>query len=143
MDTGQRINVTGWKRSQRRSAYGGGPGFDPMLEENGGWIAREAWRHDTEMMEAVIEIMAEASKQIRDLEFNPFKEKFGEILPPNMETNFNGSLVRKDAVSFKVNSENLLARIVVLRDQMLIAKFVGPKPPPSYEDVVENPKPRT
>jgi hypothetical protein len=29
--------------------YGGGPRFDPMLEERGGWAAREDPKTDTEM----------------------------------------------------------------------------------------------
>ena len=109
--------------------YGSGPRFDPMLEEKGGWVAGEGPRQDAEMTEAVIEILAEASQQIGG-DLNPFKGQCGEILPPNLERSFKGFLVRKDAVKFKVNTEKLLARIEVLKDQLLIGKFVGPKPPP-------------
>ena len=34
--------------------YGGGPRFDPMMEEKGGWIAGKVQKRDTEMTEAVI-----------------------------------------------------------------------------------------
>ena len=47
-----------------------------------------------------------------------------------MERSFSGFLVRKDAIKFKVNSQKLLARIAMLKDQLLIGKFVGPKPLP-------------
>lgn len=36
--------------------------------------------------------------------------------------------MRKDAVRFKVNTEKLLAHIACLKEQILIAKFVGSKP---------------
>lgn len=41
--------------------YGSGPSFDPMLEERGGWVTGEGPKCDVEMMEAVIEVMAEVS----------------------------------------------------------------------------------
>lgn len=63
-------------------------------------------------------------------ELNPFKKKIGEVFPSNMERKFNGFLVRKDAIPFKVDSKKLLARIAVLKDQLLIAKFVGSQPAP-------------
>lgn len=37
--------------------------------------------------------------------------------------------MQKDAITFKINSKMLLAHIALLRDQLLIANFVGPKPP--------------
>ena len=76
----------------------------------------------------MIEEMVEASKHTTGDELNPFKEQMGEILPSNLEIIFSGILVRKDAISFKVNSQKLLERIAILNDQLLIAKFVGPKP---------------
>ena len=39
-----------------------------------------------------------------------------------------GSLMRKDAITYKVNSQKLNEQIAVLKDQLLIAKFVVPKP---------------
>ena len=110
--------------------YGCAPRFDPMMEEKGGWIAGEARRTDVEMEDAVVEGMAEASQQSRGGDFNPFKGQNGEILPSNLERSFSGFLVRKDAIKFKVNYEKLLARIAMLKDQLLIGKFVGPKPLP-------------
>ena len=109
--------------------FGSGPRFDPMLEEKGGWVAGEGPRQDVEMAEAVIEILAEASQQNGE-DVNPFKGQCGEILPPNLERSFRGFLVRKDAVKFKVTTEKLLACIEVLKDQLLIGKFMGTKPPP-------------
>ena len=87
------------------------------------------------MLEAVIEVLVEASKQISGDQLNPFKEQAGEILPGNMERNFSGFLVRKDAITFKVDMEMLNARIALLKEQLLIAKFLGPKPTP--QDMVK------
>lgn len=111
----------------KKIRYGSGPRLNPLLEERGGWIAGEAQKHDTEMADSVIEVMAEASQQIVG-DLNPFKEQLGEILPPNLERKFSGFLMWKDATVFKVNLEKLAARIAILKDQLLIAKFVGPKP---------------
>ena len=108
--------------------YGSGTRFDPMLEERGGWILGEAPKHDEEMTDAVIEVLAEANNQGARDELNPYKEQYGEILPPNMERNFCDFLVRKDAITFKVNLQKLSERIAMLKDQLLIAKFIGPKP---------------
>ena len=110
--------------------YGNAPRFDPMMEERGGWIAGEAPRQDIEMEDAVVEGMAEARHQISKGDLNPFKGYNGEILPLNMERSFSGFLVRKEAIKFKVNTEKLLVRIDVLKDQLLIGKFIGPKPSP-------------
>ena len=109
--------------------FGGGPRFDPMLEEKGGWIAGEDPKRDEEMAVAVIEALAQASQQIWEGQLNPFKEQVGEILPTNLERNFSGFLVRKDAITFKVDPLKVKARIALLKEQLLIAKFVGPKPP--------------
>lgn len=126
-----------WRRNKGHAAsmetfaakvrYGSGPIFDQLLEERGGWIAGEAQKHDTEMADIVIEVMAAISQPIVG-DLNPFKEKVGEILPSNIERNFSGFLMRKDVVVFKVNPNKLAARIALLKDQLLIAKFVGPKP---------------
>ena len=115
--------------------YGGEPRFDPMLEERGGWVTGEGPKGDAVMTEAVIEVLAEASQQISGDHLNPFKEQAGEVLPGNMERNFSGFLVRKDAITFKVDTGMLNARIALLKEQLLIAKFLGPKPPP--QDLVK------
>jgi hypothetical protein len=60
--------------------YGGEPRFNPMLEERGGWAVDEGPKCDTVMSEAVIEVLAEASKHIRGDKLNPFKEQAGEVL---------------------------------------------------------------
>jgi hypothetical protein len=106
-----------------------GSRFDPMMEERGRWKAGAGEQQDVVMSDAVIDLMAEANNQISKGELIPFKEQIGEVPPPNMERNFNGFLMRKDAVTFKVDSEKLKARIAKLKDQLLIAKFVGTKPP--------------
>ena len=80
-----------------------------MLEERGGWVAGEGPKGDTVMLEAVIEVLAKASKQIPGDQLNPFKEQVGEIPPGNLERNFGGFLVRKDAITFKVDTEMLNA----------------------------------
>ena len=109
---------------------GGGTRFGPMMEEKRGWIAREAQQQDIEMTEAVIGVMADANNQIEEGVLNPFKEQYGETLPSNLERSFSGFLVRNDALKFRVNLEKLLARIAMLKDQLSIGKFVGPKPNP-------------
>jgi len=110
--------------------YGFAPRFDPMMEERGGWISGEERRKDVEMDDAVIEGLAAASQQSGENDLNPFKGQNGEILPSNLDRSFSGFLVRKDAVKYKVNAEKLIARIELLKDQLLIGKFVGPKPSP-------------
>lgn len=64
-----------------------------------------------EMPDVMIEVLVEASKQISGGDLNPFKEQTGEILPSNLGRNFSGFLIRKDAISFKVDSGKLLARL--------------------------------
>lgn len=79
------------------------------------------------MTNAVIEVMTEASKQILRDEYNPFEEQIGEVIPSNME--FEWVLFsEKGGHSFKIYLQNFLAHIALLRDQLLIAKFVVPKP---------------
>lgn len=109
---------------------GGGTRFDPMLEEKGGWISGEAPKHDEEMVDAVIGVMEEASQGPLKGDLNPFRAQSGEILPSNLERNFSGFLVRKEAVFFKVDSNKLHARIALLRNEVVIAKFLGAKPNP-------------
>lgn len=84
--------------------FGGGMRFDPMMEEKRGWIAGEDLERDEEMTEVVIEALAEVSQQIWEGQLNPFKKQTGEILPKNLERNFSGFLVKKDAIMFKVDS---------------------------------------
>ena len=99
-----------------------------LASQRGGWIAGEGTRQDIEMEDEVIKRLAEASHQSPGGDLNPFKGHSGEIFPSNMERSFSGFLVKKEAIQFKVNIEMLLARINVLKDQLLIGKFVGPKP---------------
>ena len=112
-----------WRRRKIRS----------MLEEKGRWVAGEDPKRDEEMAEAVIEVLAQASNQVHEGHFNSFREQVGEILPTNLERNFSGFLVRKEAISFKVDPVKVSARIALLKDQLLIAKFVGPKP--TFQDM--------
>lgn len=80
------------------------------------------------MIDAVFEVLAEANYQAASDDLNLFKKQYGEVLPSNMERNFCRFLVRKDAITFTVNSQKLIERIALLKDQLLIAKFIGPKP---------------
>ena len=112
---------------------GGGVRFDPMLEEKGGWVTGEDPKRDEEMAEAVIEVLAQASNHVHEGQLNPFREQVGEILPTNLERNFSGFLVRKGAISFKVDPMKMNARIALLKEQLVIAKFVGPKP--TFQDM--------
>lgn len=82
---------------------GGVPKFDPMLEERGGSIVGEVPRQDEEMTKVVIGIMAEVSQHVKKGTLNPFCAQIGQILPPNVERNFNGFFVRKEAITFKVD----------------------------------------
>lgn len=72
--------------------------------------------------------MAEANTKIAGEDINPFKPQIGETLPFNVERNYNGFLVRKHAIKFRVDSKTLLTYIAILKDQLLIAKFIRPKP---------------
>ena len=126
-------NVTKHEKMESFAAkvrYGSGTRFDPMMEEKGGWIAGETHRRDEEMPEAVIDVLAEANQRLKGEEPNPFKGYQGEVLPSNLDRNFSGFLVHKDALKFKVDTEKVLTRIAEFKDQLLICKFVGPKPPP-------------
>lgn len=80
-----------------------------------------------EMANAVIDVMGEASQQCEGDVLNPFTKQTREILSSNRERSFNGFLLRKDVIKFKVNTQKLLAIIDVLKDQLLIAKFIGSK----------------
>lgn len=117
-----------WRHSLRRSDTGGGQRFDPMLAEKGGWVAGKDPKRDVEMAETVFEVLVEASNHVHEGHLNPFKEQIGDLFPTNLERNFSGFLVRKDAIIFKVDLMKVSARIALLKEQLLIAKFVGPKP---------------
>ena len=104
-----------------------------MLEEKGGWVTGEDPKRDEEMAEAVIEVLAQASNHVHEGQLNPFREQVGEILPTNLERNFSDFLVRKDAITFTVDPRKVNARIALLKDQLVIAKFVGPKP--TFQDM--------
>lgn len=80
--------------------YGHVQRFDPMMEEEGSWIAGVEKKHDVEMEDAILEGLAEASQQSGGGNLNPFKGHNGEILPLDMERSFSGFLVRKDAIKF-------------------------------------------
>lgn len=64
----------------------------------------------------MLEVLEEANKQISKEDFHPFKEQRGEILSSNIERSFSGFLVRTDAITFKVDTPKLLARIALLKD---------------------------
>lgn len=63
---------------------GGGVRFDPFLEEKGGWIYREAPKHDVKMVDAIIWVMVEASQSGSEDGLNPFRAQFGEKIPLNV-----------------------------------------------------------
>lgn len=99
-----------------------------MLEDKGWWIVGEILRQDEDMAEVVIKYMANASQGKSNDVLNRFRIQYGEMLPLNMERTFSRLMVRKEAVAFKVDSQKLLTLIALLREQLLITKFVGPKP---------------
>lgn len=57
----------------------------------------------------------------------PFGHKVVK-LPLDVERTFSGFLVRKEVVTFKVDSQKLLNHIAFLKDQLVITKLVGPNP---------------
>lgn len=87
---------------------------------------------DAEMIMAVMENMAQIYKETTKDAFNSFKEQPGEIFPMNIKMNYIGFLVKKNAILFKVYSEKLVACIMLMKEQMFIAKFMGMKPTPHY-----------
>lgn len=91
-----------------KARNGGGPIFDPLMEEKGGWISREAPVLNEVMMEAMIENLAQRSQQKTEGKLNPFRAQPGEILPKDVERNYSGFLVRKNVISFKVDSVKLV-----------------------------------
>ena len=91
--------------------YGSDTRFDPMMEEKGGWIARDTHRRDEEMPDAVIEVLVEANQRLKGEEPNLFKGYQGEVLPSNLDRSFSGFLVRKNALKFKVDTAKMLAKI--------------------------------
>lgn len=94
--------------------------FDPVLEEQGGWISGEVLKQHVETT-AMFEVMAEASRHTCETGLNPFQVQSGEILPSNLERNVSDFLVRKEALHFTVDSQKLLACIAMLKDQLVIA----------------------
>ena len=54
-----------------------------------------------------------------EVALNPFKVQIGEVFLSNLEINFSGLLVMNHVITFKVTSEKPLARIALLRDQLL------------------------
>ena len=91
-------------------------------------ISGEAPKHDVEMADAVIEVIAKASQTGFEDDLNPIWAQSGEKLPLDVERNFSGFLVKKEVVTFKIDSQKLLKHIVNLKDQLVITKLVGPKP---------------
>ena len=89
-------------------------------------VGGEGQQHDEVMADTMIEVMVEERSQISGKDPNPFWGQNGEVLHAHLERSFSGFLVRRDAIKFKVNSEKLLARITMLKDLLLIGKFVAP-----------------
>lgn len=77
----------------------------------------------------MIEVMVETSQHTSKDVLNPDQAQTNEILPLIVEW----TLVvfgKNNIVMFKVNTHKFFARIVTLKDQLLIAEFVRPKPSP-------------
>ena len=103
---------------------------------------------DTEMTNAVIEVLAEASQHVFEGDPNPFCAHIGdtrrkpghfdirprhkklEVLPKDVEKNFSGFLVRTCALPFKFNSQKLISCTALLKDRLLITRFEGLKSSP-------------
>lgn len=83
-------------------------------------------RHNIEMADAVIGMLADASQQVDDELLNPFRAQNGEIRPTDVERNFSGFLVRKDVIPFEVDSLKLLSRNAMLKhDSTIGCKLCG------------------
>jgi hypothetical protein len=103
--------------------HGGGAQFNPLFEEKGGWIVWEGPKCVTRMMDALMEPTHLGRHQ-------PLQGSSGWEPYIHCRSNFSGFFVRKDHVLFKLNTEKLLACIVTLKDELVIAKFAVPKPSP-------------
>ena len=99
--------------------YGIGSRFDPMMEERGIWTTTAPQHRDVDMPKAMIKELATANNQISKGELNPFNEQIVEVLPPNVERNFSGSLIRIEAITFKVDTHKLNAHIALSKEQLL------------------------
>lgn len=82
-----------------------------MLEENGGWISWEAPKHNMEMANVIIEVMA---KCITEDAFHVFRARIGDILPPNVKRNFTKFLIKNWQSHSKIDSQVLLTCISIL-----------------------------
>jgi hypothetical protein len=91
------------------------------------------------MVDTVIEVMEEASQHTFKDVLTTFQAQSGEVLPSNLKQNVSGFLVRKDDVSFKADSQKLFARIALLQDQLVIAKFVALDATPGFWRCGSNP----
>lgn len=60
------------------------------VQGKGGWISRDALKHDEEIM---TEVMHGPSQRTSKDGLNPFRAQSGEILPLGVERNSNGLLV--------------------------------------------------
>lgn len=60
---------------------GEGARFDPMLEEKGGWVSREAPKRKLKMVDAIIWVMADSSQSGFEDGLNPFRAQFDEKIP--------------------------------------------------------------
>ena len=58
-------------------------------------------------------------------------------LPSHLERSFSGFIIRRDAIIFKVNTDNLLTQIAALKDQLLIGKFERSKTQSSSNALVD------
>jgi hypothetical protein len=57
-----------------------------------------------------------ANNQFGGVETNPFKARIGEVLPLDVERNFSCFLVRKDSLTFEVDSQKLFNYIILLKE---------------------------
>lgn len=88
-----------------------------------------------DMTYAVIEGKEGIDKMLRTSKLYPFRCQFGEMLPSNVEMNLSGVLVSKDVILYKVDIGQFLVCTELLKDQLLIAKFINSEARPHIMEI--------
>lgn len=104
--------------------------FDPIMGKSRGWIHKPTNTTNTKMEDAHPEVTTAIQNLPSNNKISPFKASPDEILPIGVERLFSGFLVKIVARSVAIDEEQLRDRMMALRGELLIGKFVGSKPSP-------------
>lgn len=115
-------------------AVHGRNGLDPMLLEARCNLPKQpptapSIRCDLAAEAALGHVIASQSRQHK---IHPTKGQPGETLPEGFSRNYAGFLLRESKKEIEVNEETVLAEAARLKNVMIIACFVGARPP--WED---------